>query len=193
MGAALNDEHLGRKDGHHNIEGPDSGCWTSERTVRRALLTELCDWLDTKLPTETMKSLVVTTLRYGVLLTSMRGLSGINLYESSCETLPSKIHLSKEEYNQGKELERTCEEDVSLNKCEGTCVSGIKPSAIDRSGFSKECHCCRETSYRDRVITLSNCYNEGGHKLTGPMGSMQVTIKEPDGCSCHECGKSFST
>ena len=42
-----------------------------------------------------------------------------------------------EEYNQGKELERTCEEDVSLNKCEGTCVSGIKPSAIDRSGFSK--------------------------------------------------------
>ena len=57
--------------------------------------------------------------------------------ESTCDTLANKIHITKEEFNKAKELMRTCEEDVSLNKCEGTCVSGIKPSAIDRSGFSK--------------------------------------------------------
>ena len=32
---------------------------------------------------------------------------------------------------------RTCEDDVALNKCEGTCASSIQPSAVERSGFTK--------------------------------------------------------
>ena len=32
---------------------------------------------------------------------------------------------------------RTCEEDVELNKCEGSCVSSTMPSAMERSGFTK--------------------------------------------------------
>ena len=36
--------------------------------------------------------------------------------ESTCDTLANKIHLTKEEFNKAKELMRTCEEDVELNK-----------------------------------------------------------------------------
>ena len=32
-----------------------------------------------------------------------------------------------------KELMRTCEEDVELAKCEGSCVSSTMPSAMERS------------------------------------------------------------
>ena len=41
------------------------------------------------------------------------------------------VHV-QEEYNKAKELMRTCEEDVELNKCEGSCASGTQPSAMDR-------------------------------------------------------------
>ena len=53
-------------------------------------------------------------------------------YQSSCETLLSKIHISKAEYGKGKELVRTCEDDIELSKCEGYCVSTTTPSAMDR-------------------------------------------------------------
>merc|ERR1711913_79603 len=112
-------------------------------------------------------------------------------YESSCETLPSKIHITKEEYGSTKELVRTCEEDVELAKCEGSCVSSTQPSAMERSGFLKDCKCCRESGYRERTLTLHNCYNGDGHKLEGGLGTMQVTIKEPDGCQCYGCGSAL--
>merc|ERR1712210_32917 len=86
-------------------------------------------------------------------------------YENNCETLPSKIHITKEEYGPTKELVRTCEEDVELAKCEGSCVSSTQPSAMERSGFLKDCKCCRESGYRERTLTLHNCYNGDGHKL----------------------------
>jgi len=98
-------------------------------------------------------------------------------YENNCETLPSKIHITKEEYGPTKELVRTCEEDVELAKCEGSCVSSTQPSAMERSGFLKDCKCCRESGYRERTLTLHNCYNGDGHKLEGGLGTMQVTIK----------------
>merc|ERR1712007_85253 len=97
-------------------------------------------------------------------------------YENNCETLPSKIHITKEEYGPTKELVRTCEEDVELAKCEGSCVSSTQPSAMERSGFLKDCKCC---------------YNGDGHKLEGGLGTMQVTIKEPDGCQCYGCGSAL--
>ena len=53
--------------------------------------------------------------------------------ESSCETVANRIHITKEEFSKAKELMRTCEEDVELMKCEGSCVSTTMPSAMDRS------------------------------------------------------------
>ena len=57
--------------------------------------------------------------------------------ESNCEKLPTKIHITKEEFSKAKELMRTCEEDVELAKCEGSCVSSTMPSAMERSSFKK--------------------------------------------------------
>merc|ERR1712106_496871 len=108
--------------------------------------------------------------------------------ESTCETLPSKIRLTKEEYSVSKELMRTCEEDVELNKCEGSCVSSTQPSAMERSGFSKDCKCCRESSYHEKTLTLNSCFDQDGHKLDGSLATMQVTIQEPAGCQCFGCG-----
>merc|ERR1711892_1132977 len=96
--------------------------------------------------------------------------------------------LTKEDYNKEKEVVRTCEQDIDLNKCEGSCVSSTQPSALDRSGFKKDCKCCRESAYKERTLTLQNCYDQDGHKLDGTLGSMQVTLREPDGCQCFGCG-----
>ena len=52
--------------------------------------------------------------------------------ESSCETVANRIHITKEEFSKAKELMRTCEEDIELMKCEGSCVSSTMPSAMDR-------------------------------------------------------------
>ena len=38
----------------------------------------------------------------------------------------------KEEYTKGKELVRTCEDDVDMSKCDGYCVSTTTPSAMDK-------------------------------------------------------------
>ena len=110
-------------------------------------------------------------------------------YENSCETVSSTIHLVKEEYSKGKELVRSCEDEVGLSKCEGYCVSTTAPSAMERSGFNKDCSCCRETSYSERTVTLRHCYDQDGHRLEdGGLSTMQVTIKEPAGCLCFKCG-----
>ena len=64
------------------------------------------------------------------------GLSSVSCrlaLESSCEKLPTRIHITKEEFSKAKELMRTCEEDVELAKCEGSCVSSTMPSAMERS------------------------------------------------------------
>merc|ERR1712002_661746 len=127
-------------------------------------------------------------LRVLLFSTFILHLASSSRYTSSCETIPSKIHITKEEYNKAKELMRTCEEDVELNKCEGSCASGTQPSAMERSGFTKDCKCCREGSYRERTITLHSCYDQDGHKLEGTLATMQVSIREPDGCKCFACG-----
>ena len=74
-----------------------------------------------------------------------------------------------------------------------------------RSGFTKDCKCCRETGYNERVVTLTKCYDQDGQKLEGALAQMQVqgfnitlstlhnsciqvTISEPSGCECHTCG-----
>ena len=111
-----------------------------------------------------------------------------NRYKSTCETIPSKIHITKDEFDTKGLLIRTCEEDAAINKCEGACASSLKPSAFKSNGFQKECRCCRESSYRQRQLTLSNCFDGDGQRLTGQLGSLKVTVNEPTDCRCHECG-----
>lgn len=83
---------------------------------------------------------------------SLNELSG----EENCETLPSEIHLIKgkkpipikiiasnnkkiilEEYDELGRLQRTCNGEVAVNKCEGTCNSQVQPSVITPTGFLK--------------------------------------------------------
>jgi len=105
-----------------------------------------------------------------------------------CETLPSEIHVTKEDIDKSTGLSRTCEQTVKVNKCEGQCSSSIQPSALNSHGFQKECHCCRESGYQQRTITLNHCFDGDGLKLSGAAGSMQVTVNEPVDCQCYSCG-----
>lgn len=42
-----------------------------------------------------------------------------------------------EEYSEGGILSRTCEGDVGVAKCEGSCSSQVQPSVVHPSGFLK--------------------------------------------------------
>lgn len=136
-----------------------------------------------------------------------------------CETLPSEIHLIKgipnnsvfdatsifwlfeyfyflsflslstEEYDELGRLQRTCNDEVQVNKCEGLCNSQVQPSVITPTGFLKECYCCRESYLHERVVTLSHCYDPDGTRLTtSEMASMDIRLKEPAECKCYKCG-----
>ncbi|KAK8379263.1 hypothetical protein O3P69_019250 [Scylla paramamosain] len=111
-------------------------------------------------------------------------------YGMECETLPSTIHISKEEYDDTGRLVRVCEEDVAVNKCEGACVSKVQPSVNTPSGFLKDCRCCREVHLRARDITLTHCYDGDGARLTGGKATQQVKLREPADCQCFKCGDS---
>ncbi|GAB6021191.1 hypothetical protein CHUAL_003816 [Chamberlinius hualienensis] len=112
--------------------------------------------------------------------------------ESSCETLPSTIHVSKEVTDENGQLLRTCEGEVAVNKCEGTCSSQLQPSVVQSSGFLKDCQCCRESHLREREVVLQTCYNAEGQPL--PTGSehsqLVIRLKEPALCKCYKCGSS---
>ncbi|CAG2054596.1 unnamed protein product [Timema podura] len=95
--------------------------------------------------------------------------------EEACETLPSELHIIKEEFDELGRLQRTCNSEVSVNKCEGACNSQVQPSVITPTGFLKvtiiirhplrwlrglrryfhKCYYCRESFLRERVITLT--------------------------------------
>ena len=38
----------------------------------------------------------------------------------------------------------------------------------------KDCKCCREVGYNERVVTLHSCYDQDGVKLQGSLAQMQV-------------------
>ena len=44
-----------------------------------------------------------------------------------------------------------------------------------RSGFTKDCKCCRETGYNEKVVTLRRCYDQDGQLLQGALSQMQVS------------------
>jgi len=112
---------------------------------------------------------------------------GEKSYQSTCETIPSEIHITKDEFHKASGTTRTCEQSVAVNKCEGECASSLRPSALNANGFQKKCSCCRESSHRKRSITLTNCYDSDGGRLSGALGTMDVTVNEPMGCKCFSC------
>ncbi|KAK9500536.1 hypothetical protein O3M35_001784 [Rhynocoris fuscipes] len=109
--------------------------------------------------------------------------------DEACETMPSEIHLVKEEFDELGRLQRTCSGDIAVNKCEGACSSQVQPSVITPTGFLKECYCCRESFLRERTIVLTHCYDPDGMRLThNNMATMETKLKEPSDCKCFKCG-----
>ncbi|CAH1368558.1 hypothetical protein MTP99_009988 [Tenebrio molitor] len=109
--------------------------------------------------------------------------------EETCETLMSDINLIKEEFDELGRLQRICNGEVAVNKCEGSCKSQVQPSVITPTGFLKECYCCRESFLRERTITLTHCYDPDGVRLTTEnANSMDVKLREPAECKCYKCG-----
>lgn len=109
--------------------------------------------------------------------------------DENCETLPFQLHLIKEEYDELGRLQRTCDGEVTVNKCEGFCNSQVQPSVITPTGFLKECYCCRESYLKDRLVTLSHCYDPDGIRLmNSDMATMDLRLKEPAECKCYKCG-----
>ena len=53
--------------------------------------------------------------------------------------------------------------------------------------FPQSCACCQESSHRQRSITLTHCYDSDGGRLSGSLGTMEVTVNEPMGCKCSSC------
>ncbi|XP_035227654.1 partner of bursicon-like [Stegodyphus dumicola] len=109
-------------------------------------------------------------------------------FKDACETMPSTIQVTKEEYDELGNVVRACEGTIAVTKCEGTCTSQIQPSVVTPTGFLKDCHCCRETWMRQREILLTDCYTQDGKRIFGQQGTMVIHLKEPEACSCHKCG-----
>lgn len=94
-----------------------------------------------------------------------------------------------EEYDELGRLQRTCNGEVQVNKCEGMCNSQVQPSVITPTGFLKECYCCRETFLRERLVTLTHCYDpDGGRLSAAEVATMDIRLKEPAECRCFKCG-----
>ncbi|XP_067005200.1 partner of bursicon [Anabrus simplex] len=109
--------------------------------------------------------------------------------DDQCETLPSEINIIKEEFDELGRLQRTCTSEVGVNKCEGACNSQVQPSVKTPTGFQKDCYCCQESFLRERVVTLSHCYNPDGMRLTDErLASMEIKLREPVDCKCYKCG-----
>ncbi|XP_068617436.1 partner of bursicon [Battus philenor] len=109
--------------------------------------------------------------------------------DENCESFPTEIHVTKEEYDEIGSLVRSCSGEVTVNKCEGICNSQIQPSVVTVTGFLKECFCCRENYLRERLITLTHCYDPDGLRLEDEdHATMEVRLREPDECKCYKCG-----
>ncbi|CAG2170011.1 unnamed protein product, partial [Oppiella nova] len=106
--------------------------------------------------------------------------------KGTCETLPSRIKVTKEEHDQLGNVIRVCEGNIVVNKCEGTCLSHLKPSITTATGFLKECLCCRESHMKPKEVHLTDCFDLDGKKLSD---TMTVSMTEPTDCSCHKCGQ----
>jgi hypothetical protein len=104
-------------------------------------------------------------------------------------SLKASIFCLSEEYDELGRLQRTCDGEVTVNKCEGYCNSQVQPSVITPTGFLKECYCCRESFLKDTLVTLSHCYDPDGVRiLSSTSATMDLRLKEPTECKCFKCG-----
>ncbi|KAJ2951206.1 hypothetical protein O0L34_g5599 [Tuta absoluta] len=109
--------------------------------------------------------------------------------DNICETIPTEIHVTKEEFDELGRMLRSCSGEVTVNKCEGMCNSQVQPSVTTSTGFMKECFCCRENYLRERVVTLHHCYDPDGIRLEEEdRAVMEIRLREPADCKCYKCG-----
>ncbi|XP_022248944.1 partner of bursicon-like [Limulus polyphemus] len=125
-------------------------------------------------------SLLITTLHPAK--------TGIDMFEITCTTLPSQIHVTKEDFDVMGNVLRTCEGTLVTSKCEGTCESRVKPSVLTPSGFLKECQCCKEATMVQKDVQLKECYDTDGQRLFGKTAVMTIRLQEPKSCNCYKCG-----
>ena len=54
-----------------------------------------------------------------------------------CKTVKNSIHVSKEDRSSTGETLRVCEGVIQVNKCEGVCLSNLRPSVNTATGLVK--------------------------------------------------------
>ncbi|EAA09095.3 AGAP004506-PA [Anopheles gambiae str. PEST] len=150
----------------------------------------MCNSVRTALAASNCCSIVLCCVLLLTLTLTVAVTAQHNQADETCETLPSEIHLIKEEYDELGRLYRTCNGDVTVNKCEGKCNSQVQPSVITATGFLKECYCCRESFLRERQLQLTHCYDPDGVRMTDhESATMEIRLKEPVDCKCFKCGE----
>nr|XP_027197061.1 partner of bursicon-like isoform X2 [Dermatophagoides pteronyssinus] len=112
------------------------------------------------------------------------------IWLKKCRTMETMIEMSKDEIGSNGELIRRCHGQALVSKCEGACVSNLRPSIQTPTGLlkvlsSKECNCCRETSMQTKRIILDNCFDQDGNELIGE--KLIITVNEPRHCACFQC------
>ncbi|KAJ6223979.1 hypothetical protein RDWZM_002524 [Blomia tropicalis] len=101
-----------------------------------------------------------------------------------CKTVKNSIHVSKEDRSSTGETLRVCEGVIQVNKCEGVCLSNLRPSVNTATGLVKDCICCRERMLHRKEVTLEICFDNLGARIPG---TMTITIPEPRECGCFRC------
>ena len=128
--------------------------------------------------------------RHGVhVSSSLDSRDGLSRH-GNCLSLPSEIHVTKDETDETGNVVRTCEGTIVVSKCEGTCQSELRLSVSSPTGLHKECYCCRESSMTFKMFSLPECFTPDGLKITHPSNKavMKIKMKEPNGFTCHTCG-----
>lgn len=77
-----------------------------------------------------------------------------------------------------------CVARVSVNECEGSCLSTASPNVHTYPDFKKDCKCCKEGRLVSRQIALQECYSNGV-VLAGVQPTTSIT--EPADCNCFPC------
>lgn len=66
---------------------------------------------------------------------------------------------------------------------------GSRSQMQSLTALLQECYCCRESFLRERVVSLTHCYDPDGARLSAEgRHSMEVKLREPADCRCFKCG-----
>ncbi|KAH9516109.1 hypothetical protein DERF_006871 [Dermatophagoides farinae] len=111
--------------------------------------------------------------------------SSPTIWLHKCRTMETLVEMSKDELGTNGELIRRCHGQALVSKCEGACISNLRPSIQTPTGLLKECNCCRETSMHSKRIVLDNCFDLDDNALEDE--KMIITVNEPRNCACFKC------